>query len=517
MCIAGVFGGINSGITSETKNVFLESAYFHPDWVRKTALFHGLKTDASFRFERGTDPNMTVKALKFAAILIKEIAGGEIASDIVDIVNIGDNETHLRNKVKDIFSRLGNNASQIDDHDYSANFSKTVNVKFKHIDRLIGKKLDKEEIRDILNRLEIEILTEDAESMSLLIPAYRVDVLREADVIEEILRIHGFEEIKVNENLKTDYLASFPEYDAEKMQFAVTQMLASSGANEIMTNSLTTSTYAEKLGNVNIAENVMVMNSLSAGLDVMRQSLIFSGLEVISHNLNRKQENLKLFEFGKIYQKKGDKYQERKQLALFVTGNQHEESWLEKSKKVEFHTLATLVEKVLQKMNVTNYEKVSIQDNAFAYCLSYVKNNKPFVKLGLLKPSLGKTLDIKREVYYAEIEWEMLLNKYKNPNLYKEIPKFPEVRRDLSMVLDKNITFDSIQKLAFKTEKQLLKAVNVFDVYEGANVGEGKKSYALSFTLLDDSQTLTDKVIDKTMEKLMGVFEKELGAVIRKG
>ncbi|GAB4332171.1 MAG: phenylalanine--tRNA ligase subunit beta [Flammeovirgaceae bacterium] len=517
MCIAGVFGGINSGITSETKNVFLESAYFHPDWIRKTALYHGLKTDASFRFERGTDPNMTVKALKFATILIKEIAGGEVASDIIDIVNVCDNQTHLRNKVKDVLSRIGKDTSQIDEHDYSTNFNKTVSVKFKNIDRLIGKKLDREEIKDILTRLEIEILEENDESMSLLVPAYRVDVLREADVIEDILRIYGFEEIKVNEKLKTDYLASFPEYDAEKMQFSVTQMLAGSGANEIMTNSLTTRLYAEKLGNVNLEENVLVMNSLSAGLDVMRQSLIFSGLEVIAHNLNRKQENLKLFEFGKIYQKKGEKYHERKQLALFVTGNEHEESWLAKPKKVEFHTLAALLDKVLLKMNVGNYEKVNLQDNAFAYCLSYVKNNKTIAKIGLLKPSLGKILDIKREVYYAEVEWETILNKYKNPNLYKEIPKFPEVRRDLSMVLDKNVSFDNIQKLAFKTEKQLLKSINVFDVYEGANLGEGKKSYALSFTLLDDSQTLTDKVIDKTMEKLMSVFEKELGAIIRKG
>lgn len=520
MCIAGVFGGIHSGITDQTTNVFLESACFHPDWIRKTAMQHGLKTDASFRFERGTDPNMTVKALKYAAILIQQIAGGEIASDIVDIVTVGENQTHLRQKVKDVLSKIGNqkiDTKQIDEHDYSANFNRTIVVKFKNIDRLIGKNLGKEVIKDILQRLEIVVLEETEATLTLLVPAYRVDVTREADVIEEILRIYGFDEIKVNETLKTDYLASFPEFDAEKMQFTITELLAASGLNEIMTNSLTNSAYVEKIASLNPEETVKVLNSLSVGLDSLRQSLIFSGLEVVAYNLNRQQENLKLFEFGKVYHQKNGQYHERKQLAIFLTGNEHEESWLAKAPKVSFHSLAAVVEKVLLKMNVKSYEKNALQDAAFSYGLSYVKNNRPFAKLGLLRPSVCRVLDIKKEVFYAEIEWEMLLNNYKNPNLYREIPRFPEVRRDLSMILDKSVNFDTIEKLAFKTEKQLLKAVNVFDVYEGSHVGEGKKSYALSFTLLDESQTLTDKVIDKTMEKLMSAFEKELGAVIRKG
>ncbi|MDW8287727.1 MAG: phenylalanine--tRNA ligase subunit beta, partial [Flammeovirgaceae bacterium] len=520
MCIAGVFGGIHSGITEQTTNVFLESACFHPDWIRRTSTFHGLKTDASFRFERGTDPNMTVKALKYAAILIQEIAGGEISSDIVDIVTVGENQTHLRQKVKDVLSRIQSkkiDTQQIDEHDYSASFNKTVVVKFKNIDRLIGKSLGKETIKNILQRLEIFILEETEETLTLLVPAYRVDVTREADVIEEILRIYGFDEINVSKTLKTDYLASFSEFDAEKMQFAVTQLLAASGANEIMTNSLTNSRYVEKLSSLNPDETIKVLNSLSVGLDSLRQSLIFSGLEVIAYNLNRQQENLKLFEFGKVYHKKNGQYSERKQLAIFLTGNEHEESWLAKPPKVSFYSIAALVEKVLLKLNVQAYEKNLLQDAAFTYGLSYIKNGCPFVKLGMLKPSLCKVLDIKKEVFYAEIEWELLLKNYRNPNLYREIPKFPEVRRDLSMILDKDVQFDTIRKLAFQTEKQLLKSVNVFDVYEGNKLGEGKKSYALSFILLDENQTLTDNVIEKTMEKLMNAFEKELGAIIRKG
>jgi phenylalanyl-tRNA synthetase beta chain len=483
MCIAGVFGGIKSGVTEQTTSIFLESACFSADSIRRTGINHGLKTDASFRFERGTDPNITVTALQKAALLIKEVAGGKISSDIVDI---------YPSPVKNFI----------------------IETSYKNLDRLIGLKIDRAVIKEILTSLEIQITSESSEGLTLSVPPYRVDVQREADIVEEIIRIYGYDKIEVSEILQTDYLADFPERDKDKLQNRIGQSLSAIGFNEIITNSLTKPAYSESLNKS--TTDVVILNKLSEDLAVMRQSLLFSGLEVVAHNINRKQKDVKLFEFGKTYSKGEGKYNEKNYLALFITGNANEESWIEPAKASSFYLLKTAVAQILDKTGISGLTYDKADDKIFEQRVSLVRDKKLVVSFGQVHSKFNKMLDIKQPVFYAEFDFDFLLKNYKTGITYEEISKFPEVRRDLSLVLNKSVNFEEIRKIALQTERKLLREINVFDVYEGKNLGEGKKSYSVSFILQDFEQTLTDKVIDKTMEKLMQTFEKELGAVIRK-
>lgn len=484
MCIAGVFGGLTSGVTETTTSIFLESAYFSPVWVRRTAQRFALKTDSSFRFERGTDPNMPLFALKRAALLIKEIAGGNISSEIIDIY-----------------------PEPIEDF--------RVNIKYKNVDRLIGKSLGKEQIKSILESLDIRVTDQTEAGFTAIVPPYRVDVQREADVIEEVLRIYGFGQVELSDALSSDYLSDFPVNDPEKLKLRVAELLVGNGFNEMINNSLTKPEYQAILGDALASNPVKILNYLSEDLSVMRQTLLFSGLEVIAYNSNRRQKDLKVFEFGKTYHETDGKYLERERLSVFLTGNIRQESWFEKSREVVFHDLAAFVNQVLTAMKIKDVQKQPADSAIFKSGLTLLANKKPVVSFGLLNAGVTKKLDIKAPVYYADFDWEYLLRQYSAAVEYTEVPKFPEVRRDLSVVVGKNVTFEELRQAAYKTERSLLRAVNVFDVYEGANL-EGKKSYAISFILQDEQQTLTDKVIDKSMQRLIATYERDFEAVIRK-
>ncbi|MDA0196209.1 MAG: phenylalanine--tRNA ligase subunit beta [Bacteroidetes bacterium] len=485
MCIAGVFGGLKSGIKGDTKNLFLESAYFSPDYIRKTSLRHGLKTDASFRFERGTDPNTTVKALKWTALLIKEIAGGQISSEVIDI---------YPNPIEDF----------------------KVPVRFRNIDRLIGKSLDHKEIFNILSALDIAISEEDKEGFVALVPPFRVDVRREADVIEEILRIHGYDNVELSAGLGTSFLADFPVMDKDQLQTKIGEFLASRGYYEIITNSLTKPIYSQKIDSINESEDVIILNKLSDDLGVMRQSVIPSGLEVISYNVSHKQKDLKLFEFGKTYRLANGKYREEEILGIYLTGNQHPESWIGDTRKVSHHDLSSTVLTILERLNISGYESKKISNDIWSSALEITFNKQLIACFGKLKKSLSLMVDLHQEVYFAELYWSRIIKKTNQVITYSEVPKFPEVRRDLSLVVRESITFADIRKLVFETEKSLIKSVNVFNVYQGEKLGSGKKAYAISFILQDEKQTLKDKQIEKVMERLMEVFEKNLEALIRK-
>lgn len=484
MCIAGVFGGKYSGVTATTTAIFLESAYFSPAWIRRTAQRFGLKTDASFRYERGTDPNMPLYALKRAAMLIKEVAGGSISSGITDL---------YPEPVSDF----------------------QVRVKYRNVNRLIGKTLDRALIRTILESLDIRLSDESEDGFVAIVPPYRVDVQREADVIEEILRIYGFENVELSPSMSSDFLSDFPLNDPEKLRLRCAELLAANGFNEIINNSLTRPGGQAQVAGELPGEAVPVLNYLSEDLSVMRQTLLFTGLETLAYNINRKQTDLKLFEFGKTYHKLNGKYVEKGHLVLFMTGNTGAESWLEKSRELQFHDLAASVSRILTSMRVESTETRAVDSSLFQFGVEYLLNKKTLVSLGQVAPSLARGAGLKTTVWYADFDWDYLLKQYSPVVQFREVSKFPAVRRDLSLVLDKAVPFDQLKQLAYRTERQLLKKVNVFDVYEGEAL-QGKKAYALSFTLQDEQQTLTDKVIDKTMQRLMGSFEKELGAVIRK-
>ncbi len=484
--IAGIFGGKTSGIQPTTTRVYLECAYFSPETIRRTGQRHGLKTDASFRFERGTDPNAKLYALKRAALLIQEVAGGKVASDVTDFY-----PSPARNV--------------------------QIECSYRHIDRLIGKRLDRDRIRGILESLDIKVWSESAEGFTASVPPYRVDVLREADIVEEILRIYGLNNVELSPTLRTDFLAQFPEKDANQVQFRITQLLAGAGFQEIFTNSLTKPAYAAALGLE--AQNVEILNKLSEDLGVMRQSLLFSGLEALAFNVNRRQRDLRFFEFGKTYHQRGDvgKYAERQHLALYLTGNVATETWQQNSRPVAFHDAASAVGRVLTKLNLRQFDTQDADPTGpFAYGLTYFVNKKPVVSLGLVKSALTKLADLKQPVFYTDFDWDYLFKLSSTDVIFQEISKFPDVRRDLSLVLDRSVSFREIQQLAERTERNLLRGVNVFDVFEGESLGAGKKAYAVSFTLQDPTQTLTDTQIDKAMQRLMGSFERELGAVIRK-
>jgi len=485
MCIAGVFGGLGSGINESTRNIFLESAYFSPDFVRKTSLVHDLKTDASFRFERGTDPNITVHALKRAAMLIRELAGGTISSEIVDVYP-----------------------------EPIVDFS--VEMKYHNINRLIGKTLDKENIFNILKSLDIRIEDECADGFAVSVPPYRVDVKREADVIEEILRIYGYDNVEIPDQLNSDYLADFPEKDIYKIQEKLSDIMSSNGFNEIMTNSLTNPAFSEKIKGFNAKEDIEILNKLSPELGVMRQKVLFTGLEVLSYNINHRQKDLKLFEFGKGYSKGSENYVEQNELVIYLTGNIESESWIRKSRQVEFHDLYEIIQILFDKFNIHNLEMEFSNDPVITNGISFLKDGTLIARIGYLDKSITKFAEIKQEILVADINWDQFLDEANMNITYEPVPKFPEVRRDLSLVIDRNVTFKNILQIVNKNESKLVRNVNVFDYYVGENLAEDKKAYALSFILQDKEKTLTDKAIDKTMNRLMLAFEKELGAVIRK-
>ena len=495
MCIAGVFGGLESGVTENTKNIFLESAYFDPKTIRKTSRYHGLVTDSSFRFERGADPNITIYALKRAALLIKELAGGQISSEIIDV---------YPDKIK----------------------NRIFKVNYKNVNRLAGQKIESDEIKNIIRWLEIKILNEDDEGMLVKVPTFKVDVTREADIIEEILRIYGFNNIAIPSQLRAS-LSYYPKPDREQLQNLISDYLSNNGFFEMMNNSLTKSAYYEKNKIFNSEISVKILNPLSSDLNVLRQTLLFSGLESIIYNLNRKNFNLKLYEFGMVYsvdpemkesENKLSKYNEATHLSLFVTGNKNNESWHENSKAVDFYYLKSFVFNILKrlKINTAGFKVSTISDEIFSTGLTYEFKKRKIFELGELSPDLLKTFDIKQEIFYADINWNLLVEMCEEHKIsYEEVPKFPEVRRDLALLIGKEINFEDLKTLAFQTEKHILKSVSLFDIYEGDNIEKGKKSYALSFILQDKKKTLTDKIIEKTMRKLTRAFEVKMKAIIR--
>ena len=483
MCIAGVFGGIHSGVTEETKNIFLESAYFDPVSIRKTAKRHGLNTDASFRFERGIDPNITEYALKCAALLIQEVAGGEITSDLVD---------HYPKKISDFQVRLS----------------------FENAKKLIGEEISKETIKRILTSLDIKINNVTETGLGLTVPSYRNDVQREADIIEEVLRVYGYNNIATTQKLNASISQTSRKED-HNLQNIVGNMLASAGFNEILNNSLTSPSYVKLSKDLKDEFNVTILNPLSNDLSVLRQSMLFSGLESIAFNLNRKQGDLKLFEFGKTYHNYSNR-EELKHLTLFATGNKTTENWKVPTEKLNFFYFKGLVAMVLERLGLTNYQTEPVTTDTFAEGLKLGLGKMTLVEFGLVKKPLLKHFDIDKEVFFADFNWDTIL-KVTSGKAVKVSPiaKYPEVRRDFALLLDLNVSFDAVYKLAKQTEKQLLKSVNLFDVYEGKNLPQGKKSYAVSFTLQDENKTLTDKQINKVMKGLQSAFETQLGAELR--
>ncbi len=484
MCIAGVFGGKDSGVSDGTTSIFLESAYFSPVAVRKTAKRHGLNTDASFRFERGIDPNITEYALKRATLLILEIAGGKVSSDIIDA---------YPKKIEDCQVRLN----------------------FENTKLLIGEEIPKETIKSILTSLEIKVNNVTETGLGLTIPAYRNDVTREADVIEEILRVYGYNNIKTTEKLNAS-IGTSSKFDDHKLQYIIGNQLVAQGFYEIMCNSLTNVKFTELDSDLKAEHNVHILNPLSTDLGVMRQSMLFSGLEAMAHNLNRRQSDLKLFEFGKTYHQFSDKHSEFKHLTLFVTGNKTKESWTNTTEPSSFFYLKGIVESALNRLGITQTNTSPKTIDILSEGLSLTLNRQTIVEFGVVKKSIQKYFGIPSEVLIADFNWDIILKLIQeNSILFTSIPKYPEVRRDFALLLNNDVQFDAIYKLAFNTEKELLKKVNLFDVYQGKNLPEGKKSYAVSFTIQDEHKTLTDKQIDKLMKNLQTNFEQELGAELR--
>lgn len=483
MCMAGVFGGKNSGVTENTSTIFLESAYFNPVTIRKTAKRHGLSTDASFRFERGIDPEITEYALKRAALLIQEVAGGEITSDIIDLY-----------------------PKKLPDFSVFLNYEKAF--------KLIGQDLPKETIKKILASLDIKVNSTSDAGLGLTIPAYRVDVQREVDVIEEILRVYGYNNINFTKKLNATVAKSSRTEDY-KVQNIIASQLNSIGFHEMMANSLTTPEYIQLSELLKDEYNVTMLNPLSNDLSVMRQSMLFSGLEAISYNINRKNSDLKLFEFGKSYRKLLSGFNEKKHLTLFITGNRTAESWANTQKPTDFFLFKGTITGILSRLGFDKTQNAPITNDIFAEGIAFALGNDVLVEMGTVKKSILKYFDIKQEVFYAEFNWDLVIKLLSEKIKFTAIPKYPEVRRDFALLVDSNVAFESIYKIARQTEKSILKDINLFDVYEGKNLPEGKKSYAVSFVLQDSTKTLTDSQIDKIMTKLQSNFESELGAQLR--
>ena len=484
MCIAGVFGGINTGVTENTKAIFLESAYFDPVSVRKTAKRHGLNTDASFRFERGIDINNVEYALRRAALLIRDLTGGTISSDIVD----------LYPKRRD---------------DYQ------VFLTFEKINNLIGQEIPKDTIKSILASLDIQVKNVTESGLGLIIPFYRIDVQREVDVIEEILRVYGYNNIDIKEKLNAS-VAPTSKFEDYRLENIIGDLLVSQGFYETLSNSLTNPEYNKLIRETASGDPVGILNPLSGELSAMRQSLVSSVLEAAHHNINRKNQDLKFFEFGAVYHKDKEGYSEKKQLALLVSGNRTEESWNSEQKKSDFFYFKAIVEQVLLRLGINGFESLPVENAIFEEGLAFLAGKQRLVQFGVINQRIPEAFGIKAEVLYAEFEWAILVNQASASRMvYREVAKYPEVRRDFALLLDRDVSFKRIHDLAFNTEKKLLKKVNLFDVYHGKTLPENKKSYAVSFLLQDLKKTLTDEQIDKVMNKLQQRFEKELGAELR--
>ncbi|MBP6460734.1 MAG: phenylalanine--tRNA ligase subunit beta, partial [Crocinitomicaceae bacterium] len=483
LCIAGVFGGKESGVSENTTSIFLESAYFNPVSVRKTAKRHQLNTDASFRFERGIDPTITEYALKRAALLIQEVAGGEITSDLIDVY-----------------------PKKVDDFSVILNFNK--------VSKIIGQEIPKDTIKKILVSLDIKVNSVTDSGLGLTIPAYRVDVQREIDVIEEILRVYGYNNIQFSNKVNAT-MANSPRTEDYKIQNVVATQLNSQGFHEMMANSLTTANYVQLSEMLQEEHNVTMLNPLSSDLATMRQSLLFSGLEAISYNINRKNTDLKLFEFGKTYHNYPAGYEEKKHLTLFLTGNRNQETWTSSQHPTDFFLFKGYVNAVLERLGIQKTQNQPLATDIYSEGIAVSLGKDTIVEIGVVKKSILKHFGIKQEVFFADFNWATILKLISNKIKFTDIPKYPEVRRDLALLIDQAVSYESIYTIAKQTEKSLLKNIDLFDVYEGQNLPEGKKSYALSFSIQDSSKTLTDEQIDKIMNKLQKNFETELGAVLR--
>ena len=497
MCIAGVFGGKGSGTYETTKNVVLESAYFHPTWIRKSARRHGLSTDASFRFERGIDPNGTIYALQQAAILCQELAGGKVSMDIVDVY-----PEPIKNAVVDL------------DYDY--------------VNNLIGKNITPNVIKFLCRALDMEVKFENEQGLSLEIPAYRVDVQRPCDVVEDILRIYGYNNVEIPTQLKSSLVIKGDEDRKHKLANLVSEQLVGEGFNEILNNSLTKGAYYTDHNTYPEANCVQIMNPLSSDLNVMRQTLLFGGLESIQHNVNRKRQNLRFFEFGNIYtfdpEKKNDDdpmqaYKEQYHAALWVTGKRVEGSWAHKNEDSTFYELSAYVENILRRIGVKpgmTVRKKSENDIFSSGLTIENRGGKKLVEMGIITKKLQKQFDLDNPVYYAELNWTALMKVIKkNEVTYTEISKFPAVSRDLALLVDNSVEFAQIEQIARQTEKKFLKKVELFDVYEGDKLPAGKKSYAVNFILQDEEKTMGDKQIDAIMQKLIANIKKQLNAELR--
>lgn len=484
LAIAGVFGGVGSGVTSGTTSLFIESAYFNPVTVRKTAKRHSLNTDASFRYERGIDPNITEYALKRAVLLIQELAGGSVSSDIDD---------YYPKKVEDF----------------------PVFLTFDKINTLIGQNLSKETIKSILASLEIRVNNVTETGMGLTIPPYRVDVQREADVIEEILRVYGYNNIEFGEKINAS-VANSGRFEDYKIQNLIAAQLVGQGFYETMANSLTTPAHLALSEKLSEEQAVKMLNPLSQELSVLRQSLLFSGLEAVNYNLNRKRSDLKFFEFGKTYHNYSGGRAENKHLSVFISGNRNRESWTAVNRAGDFFYLKGVVTAVLERLGLKDLKTSPVKNDVFSEGISLSISKTRLVEFGVVKKKILKKFDIEQEVLFADFNWDLVVETLKNQqNKYREISKFQPVRRDFALLVENQVKFEDIYDLAFRTEKDLLKEVNLFDVYEGANLPQGKKSYAVSFIIQDEKKTLTDKQIDKIMNKLQQNLEKQLGAELR--
>jgi len=481
MCIAGVFGGLKSGVNQETKNIFLESAYFNPVWVRKTAKRHTLNTDASFRYERGADPNITVFALKRAAMLIKEVSGGIISSDIIDIY-----------------------PDPIEDNLIELNFDK--------LDEVVGGHVDRSTAVSIVESLEMEILDQNKKRLRLKVPAYRVDVRREIDVIEDILRIYGYNNIKLPSQMRSSLITEMG-LNKHAVENSIANFLSNNGFYELLNNSLSNPNY---YGNQD--DLVRMLNPLSKETEVMRKSMLNGGLETIAYNQNRKRKNLRLYEFGKTYRlnKDQESFIEENKLALWMSGETHEESWNETLKELDFYAIKKIAEACLSRLGIRKWKEKNSENEDYVECLDYIKGEQSILTIARVHPIKQKQFDIREDVYYAEFNWD-IIHEYATTReiQYKAVPKFPEVRRDLALLIDQNVEFSAIKGIAKETEKKILKKVNLFDVYEGKNLESGKKSYGVSFTFQDEQKTLTDQHIDKVMERLINALKKDLNAELR--
>ena len=497
MCIAGVFGGLDSGVTESTTDIFLESAYFHPTWIRKSARRFGLNTDASFRFERGIDPNATVDNLKAAALMIKELAGGEICGEIVDI------------KAKE-FPKF------------------PVTLEYAYADTLIGKQLGKDTIKNILKSLEIEIVSEAENALELLVPTYRVDVQRPCDVVEDILRVYGYNNVEFDDTVHSS-LSYKGETDTKNdLQNLISEQLTACGFNEIMNNSLTAASYYSELTTFPEAHCVHLLNPLSSDLNVMRQTLLFGGLESIAHNVNRRSGNLKMYEFGNVYHFNPEAdsserilaaFSEHTSLGIWITGDNHSGNWAEQARKSTIFDLKAVVEQIFARLGIGAKELVMEQTSGDIFAAALTINNrggKHIGEVGIVKKAILKKADVEQDVFFAELNWDALVKMtLKKKVTFTDLPKTQPVKRDLALLVDKAVTMANIEKVVNSSERKLLRGVSLFDVYEGKNLEAGKKSYAISIILQDDEKTLQDKQIDAVMNKIIAALEKQVGAKLR--